>query len=83
MFVSRLIPDMTILGGDVDYTFKTRQYPHATKVTDTVLPVDSTTYKLDTRVRARQIAIRIASDGADDEWYMGKSRIGVRAAGRK
>ena len=83
MFVSRIVPDMTIVSGTVDFTVKTREYPQSTKVTDTVLPVDSTTHKLDTRVRARQIAIRVASDGAGDEWYMGKSRIGVRAAGRK
>lgn len=83
MFISRLIPDMTIPAGTVDYTFKTKQYPQATKITDTTLPVVSDTFKLDTRIRGRQLAVRISSEGNQDEWYLGTSRIGIRQAGRR
>lgn len=82
-FIRRLLPDMEIESGTVDYVIKTRRYPHSTQVTDTTLPVSSTTEKLDTRIRTRQLALRLESDAVDDEWRMGLSRIDIRPDGRR
>jgi len=82
-FIRRCLPDMAIAAGSVNYTFKTRRYPHSTQVTDTTLSVSSTTEKLDTRIRTRQLAIRIDSDQIGDDWRMGLSRIDLRPDGRQ
>ena len=79
--ISRLIPDMTIVTGDVDYTLKTRRYPHSTQVTDTTSTVSASTEKVDLRVRTRQVAIRITSDALLDDWRYGIPRIDIRKDG--
>jgi hypothetical protein len=81
IFIRRLLPDMAVTGGSVDYIFKTRRYPHSTQVTDTTLTCTASTEKLDTRIRTRQMAIRIESDALSDAWRMGTSRIDIRKDG--
>ena len=83
VFIRRLLPDMVIKQGTVDYVFKTRRYPHSTQYTDTVLTCQQGTEKLDTRIRTRQLVIRVESDEVDSAWRMGRSRIDIRPDGRR
>jgi len=83
MLVDRLIPDMTITTGSVDYIVKTRRYPHSTQVTDTTSTVSSSTEKVDLRIRARQLSIKIESDALLDDWRYGIPRYRVRADGKR
>ena len=81
--ISRVIPDMTINAGSVDYIFKTRRYPQATQSTDTIKTVSASTEKLDVRIRTTQIALRIESDALSDSWEMGTPRFDIRPDGRR
>jgi len=81
--INRVIPDMTINAGSVDYIFKTRRYPHSGQVTDTTGTVSASTEKLDVRIRTRQMAIRIESDALLDDWRSGTARLDVRHSGRR
>jgi len=81
--VRRVIPDMTITAGSVDYIFKVRRYPHSTQTTDTTGTVSSSTEKLDVRIRTRQMAVRIESDALSDDWRHGNPRLDVRLDGKR
>jgi len=83
MFISRLIPDMTINAGSVDYIFKTKRYAQSTQTTDTTATVSATTEKVDLRIRTRDLAMRVESDALSDSWQMGTARLGVRTDGRR
>jgi hypothetical protein len=83
MFISRLIPDMTINAGSVDYIFKTKRYAQSTQTTDTTATVSSTTEKVDLRIRTRDLAMRVESNALGDDWQMGTARLGVRTDGKR
>jgi hypothetical protein len=83
LFATRLVPDMTIDYGNVEYTVKYRLYPHATQFSETTQTVSATTEKLDIRMRARQVAVRVSSDESRDLWHMGVPRLDVRKDGKR
>jgi hypothetical protein len=82
-FIKRVIPDMTIPSGSVDYILKTRRYPHSTQVTDTTKTIDAATEKIDVRIRTRSLALRIESDALGDDWRMGTARMDARPDGKR
>ena len=43
----------------------------------------TSTTKKDTRIRGRQIAIRVASDAADDKWRYGTLRLDMKPDGMR
>jgi hypothetical protein len=75
MLIRRVVPDFTIDSGSVDVRFKTRYYPLATQYTESVGTVTPSTGKIDTRIRGRQMALRIESSAVDDWWKYGATRI--------
>ena len=83
IFARRLIPDMVIDYGNVEYPLKYRRYPHAGVMSETTQTVDANTEKLDIRLRGRQIALRISSNELRDLWNMGTPRLDVRNDGRR
>jgi hypothetical protein len=83
MSIKRVIPDFTIEGGSVDLKFKTRYYPLSSQVKETVGNVTSSTTKIDTRIRGRQMALRIESDEVGDWWKYGSTRIDQFPDGRR
>ena len=83
LFANRLVPDMVIDYGNVEYTLKYRLYPHAGQLSETTQTVTATTEKLDIRMRARQVALRISSDELRDLWHMGVPRLDVRRDGKR
>ena len=82
MFVHRVFPDFT-LTGSVDLKMKSRNYPLNTQVKETVGTVSSATSKIDTRIRGRQLALRIESGATGAYWKYGSTRIEQRPDGRR
>ena len=75
MHVDQLIPDFLTLEGDVSVYLTGRKYPQdPNRISKGPYTVADGTRKLSTRIRARQIAIRVESDGTGDKWRMGNWR---------
>jgi hypothetical protein len=75
MFIKRYIPDMKDQQGAVNFQFLARQYPGSTQTVASSTVAYSTTTKVDVRVRARQIAVKIISTDIDTKWKYGTLRI--------
>lgn len=75
MHIDQLIPDFLTLEGSVDVYLNGRKYPQdvnrISKGPYTVIPG---TRKLSTRMRARQVALRVESNDTGDKWRMGNWR---------
>jgi len=82
MLVSRVIPDF-FLNGDLKLKMRTRDYPLGAQTRETIGTVSSGTTKINTRIRGRQMALRIESDGIGDDWRYGATRIDQRPDGRR
>jgi len=82
-FMDKLIPDMSITAGSVDYILKTKRYPQSTQSTDTTKTVTASTEKVDIRLRSKILAVRVESDALADDWRMGISRLNIRPDGRR
>jgi hypothetical protein len=83
MSVSRFIPDFKDLTGTADITIKTRPYPSGTQTTHGSFDVTTSTTKVNTRIRGRQVAIRISSDATGDKWRYGTMRLDIRPDGMR
>jgi hypothetical protein len=95
-FVSRIIPDVKFLGSTtstpaVTLSLLPRNYPgsaygtpESELVTATVvLPIEQYTEQVFTRIRARQLAFRIASTALGVAWQLGAMRFDIRPDGRR
>ena len=95
-FVSRIIPDIKFLGSTVSNPSLTisvysRNYPGSAYGTPdikqvnatAVLPYEIYTEQLFTRVRSRQMAVRVGSNGLGVAWQMGALRLDIRQDGRR
>ena len=95
-FVSRIIPDVKFLGSTVSNPSVTMSlYPHnypgsayGTPDTDpvqasAVLPVEQYTEQLYTRIRGRQLALRVSSSDLGVAWQLGAVRFDMRPDGRR
>ena len=95
-FIRRVIPDVRFTGSGgsdqtINFVLKSRNFPGDSLTTDTTQTVTSSTQKLDTRIRARQLTFRIESD--DDNaslnarsgvgWRLGDTRFDVKPDGRR
>jgi hypothetical protein len=83
MFVRRYIPDFKNQSGDLTMTFKTRDYPGGAQRTSSTATVTSSTTKVDTRIRGRQVAVRIESNSSSAAWRYGTLRIDAQPDGRR
>jgi hypothetical protein len=75
MFIKRYIPDMKDQQGGVNFQFLTRQYPGSVQTVASSTVAYSTTTKVDVRVRARQVAVKIVSSEVDAKFRFGTLRI--------
>jgi hypothetical protein len=95
-FVSRIIPDIKFLGSttsspSVTISIYPRNYPGSAYGTPdieqvnatAVLPYEIYTEQLFTRVRGRQMAVRIGSSGLGVSWQVGALRLDIRPDGRR
>ena len=83
MSISRFIPDFKNQSGDVDVTIKTRPYPTGTQTSHGSYAISTSTTKQDTRIRGRQVAIRVESDEAGDDWRYGTLRLDMKPDGMR
>ena len=81
--VSRFIPDFKNQVGEVDITVKSRPYPSASQKTHGPFTVTTSTTKKDTRIRGRQLALRVSSDAVDDKWRYGTLRFDGKPDGMR
>lgn len=82
MFISRLLPDFT-LDGNIELYMKSRYYPLSSQVRETVGVVTPSTTKIDTRIRGRQMSLRIESIDTGVFWKYGSTRVDLRTDGRR
>jgi hypothetical protein len=85
MSVKRFIPDFKILTGNSKITLYLNDYPSETAVSSSLGPftISTTTDKIDTRARARFVAIQIANDAVGETWRYGTLRLDARPDGRR
>jgi hypothetical protein len=83
MSISRFIPDFKNQVGNVDVTVKSRSYPATTQTTHGPYVISTSTTKQDTRIRGRQLALRVSSDATDDKWRYGTMRFDGKPDGMR
>lgn len=83
MSVLRVTPDFEEASGGIDVQLLTRDWPQADPVTRAIGTVSGRTGKLDCRVTARQIALRLSGASAPAYWRYGAVRFDTRETGAK
>jgi hypothetical protein len=85
MRVSRIIPDFISQQGNSIVQLDLRNYPNDSASSSSLGPftVSSTTDKVDTRARARAIALKISNTAVDTSWKLGTFRLDIHAGGRR
>jgi hypothetical protein len=82
MRISRFIPDFISQTGDTQVSFQTRDFPNSSPTTTSFTSSPSTT-KVDTRLRARSIALKVANTSTSQDWKLGTFRLDVHPGGRR
>jgi hypothetical protein len=91
MRVRRFIPDFKNLEGNAKITLFFRDYPANPDSTPSTTPplitgpftITSSTDKVDTRVRGRQVSLKIENDAVNETWRYGTLRLDIEAGGRR
>ena len=85
MRVSRIIPDFISQQGNAIIQLDLRNYPNNTSASSSLGPftVTSSTSKVDTRARARAIALTISNTAVDTSWKLGTFRLDIQTGGRR
>ena len=85
MRVSRFIPDFISQQGNSIIQLDLRNYPSDTAASSSLGPftISSSTTKVDTRARARAIALTISNTAVDTSWKLGTFRLDIHAGGRR
>jgi hypothetical protein len=91
MRVKRFIPDFKSLEGNAKITLFFRDYPANADSTPSTTPplitgpftITSSTTKVDTRVRGRQVSLKIENDAVGETWRYGTLRLDIEAGGRR
>jgi hypothetical protein len=85
MRISRFIPDFISQTGDTIVTLKLRDYPNNAAVSSQLGPftITSSTDKVDTRARARAVALKVSNDGTGQDWKLGTFRLDIHPGGRR
>ena len=85
MKIRRFIPDFIAQTGNTQVTLELRDFPNDASASSSLGPftVDSTTKKVDTRARARAIALKIANTTTNQSWKLGTFRLDIQPDGRR
>jgi hypothetical protein len=85
MKIRRFIPDFISQTGDTQVTLQLRNFPNDSQSSSALGPftVTSSTQKVDTRARARAIALKIANTGSSQSWKLGTFRLDIQPDGRR
>ena len=80
--VDKVIPDVTMTSDtNLSLFINTRKYPNATEVTKGPFSITSSTTKVSTRAKGRQMSMKLQSSGTLDDWSLGTFRINAREDG--
>ena len=94
-FIRKVIPDVKFTGSGgsgqtINFVLKSRKFPGDSLTTNTTQNVTTTTQKLDTRIRARQLTFRVESDDDNSSgarlgvgWRLGDTRLDLKPDGRR
>jgi len=85
MKIRRFIPDFISQTGNSQVTLNLRNYSNDTASSSSLGPftVTSSTTKVDTRARARAIALKVANTGSGQDWKLGTFRLDIQPDGRR
>jgi hypothetical protein len=85
MRISRIIPDYITQQGTTVIQLDTRDFPNDSSSSSPLGPFNTTssTKKIDTRARARSIALTISNTAVDTNWKLGTFRLDVHSGGRR
>jgi len=85
MKIRRFIPDFLTQTGDTRITLMLRDYPNDTSASSSLGPftITSSTAKIDTRARARAIALKIENTAVSQNWKLGTFRLDIQPDGRR
>jgi hypothetical protein len=91
MKIRRFLPDFITQTGDTKITLFLRNYPNSSAASSSLGPftITSATDKVDTRARARAIALKIENIGTSDgsyqaqNWKLGTFRLDIQPDGRR
>ena len=85
MKIRRFLPDFITQSGDTKITLMLRDYPNSTAASSSLGPftITSSTDKVDTRARARAIALKIENTAVSQNWKLGTFRLDIQPDGRR
>ena len=85
MKIRRVLPDFLAQTGDARVTLNLRDFPNDSQASSTLGPftINSSTQKIDTRARARQISLKIDNTSTSQFWKVGTFRIDYQPDGRR
>ena len=85
MKIRRFIPDFVSQTGNTQVTLNLKNYSNDTAASSALGPftVSSSTTKVDTRARARAVALKIENTSTNQDWKLGTFRLDVQADGRR
>jgi len=80
--VDKVIPDVTMTSDtSLSMFINTRKYPNATEVVKGPFTITSSTAKVSTRAKGRQMSVKLQSSGTLDDWSLGTFRVNAREDG--
>jgi hypothetical protein len=85
MKIRRFIPDFISQTGDTQITLQLRDFPNDSQTSSALGPftITSSTKKVDTRARARAVALKIANTSTNQSWRLGTFRLDIQPDGRR
>ena len=85
MKIRRFIPDFISQTGNTRITLQLRNFPNDSQSGSALGPFDisSSTQKVDTRARARAIALKVENTGSSQDWRLGTFRLDIQPDGRR
>ena len=85
MKIRRFIPDFISQTGNTQVTLQLRDFPNDSQASSALGPftVSSSTKKIDTRARARAIALKVENTAASQSWKLGTFRLDIQPDGRR
>jgi hypothetical protein len=85
MKIRRFVPDFIAQTGNTQITLNLRNYSNDSQSGSALGPftVSSSTSKVDTRARARAIALKIENTSSNQSWKLGTFRLDIQPDGRR
>jgi len=85
MKIRRFVPDFVSQTGDTRVTLNLKNYSNDTAASSSLGPftISSSTTKVDTRARARAVALKIENTSTAQHWKLGTFRLDIQPDGRR